>query len=76
MNTIRAAALDAAICEALRLTPGQTLESLTNLLWCVLRFDLDADEKRQLRHRLQVLQSAGRIEQSSRGRWQIVGGAQ
>ena len=79
MSTIRAAALDAAIVEALRVQPGIGLDLLSAVL---MTNDMERypprphQMKREARYRLQVLQSAGRIEQSSRGRWQIVGGAQ
>lgn len=85
MSTIRAAALDAAICEALWLAAWKfggmslTLDALSEQM---AQADMDRYPytvgrlKRETRHRLQKLRAAGRIEQSSRGLWQIVGGAQ
>lgn len=79
MSTIRAAALDAAILETLRrsMAGGMTLDRVTEKLcaaelerstcWACQGFAI----KREARHRLQVLKSAGRVSFDRRNGWTL-----
>jgi hypothetical protein len=71
-NSIRAAALDAAIVEALRVRPNLSLHGVTLNLWKHYVIPDCNIDRRAVRHRLQRLRAAGRIAYFRAAGWNLV----